>query len=263
MPEIHSLVSMLSPPDWLPSLKYVHPSLKGFFPVKEVITPQAGRIHKFLANWKLITNDQKILNIVKGWEIPLLDIPRQNKIPQDVKMNTLEDEAMDKEIESMLSKGAIREAIPKGDQFLSNVFVTPKGEGQFRPIINLKKLNEFVPYHHFKMEGLKDVKHLLKRGDWMCKIDLSDAYFSVPLGTRSRKFVRFNWKGKLYEFLCLAFGLGPGPRIFTKLMKVPIAILRRLGVRLVIYLDDILIMGSSQEEVTRARDTIIFFIIWV
>ena len=195
---------------------------------------------------------------MKGWEIPLMEIPQQKKIPQDVKMNSLEEMAMDKEIESMLSKGAIREAIPKEDQFLSNVFVTPKGEGQFRPIINLKKLNEFVPYHHFKMEGLKDVKHILREGDWMCKIDLSDAYFSVPLGTRSRKLVRFKWKGKLYEFLCLAFGLGPAPRIFTKLMKVPVAILRRLGIRLVIYLDDILIMGSTQEEVIRARDTMMY-----
>ena len=84
-----------------------------------------------------------------------------------------------------------------------------------RPIINLKALNKFFPHHHFKMEGLKDVKFLLQKGDWMCKLDLKDAYFSVPLGTRSRKLVRFRWKEKLYEFLCLAFGLGPAPRIFT------------------------------------------------
>ena len=107
---------------------------------------------------------------------------------------------MDKEIESMLSKGAIREAIPKGDQFLSNVFVTPKGEGQFRPITNLKKLNEFVPYHHFKMEGLKDVKHLLRQGDWMYKIDLTDACFSVPLGTRSESLSDSDGKGSCTSF---------------------------------------------------------------
>ena len=103
-------------------------------------------------------------------------------------------------------------------------------EGEYRPIINLKGLNQFVPYLHFKMEGLKDVKNLLKKGDWMCKMDLKDAYFSVPLSPRSRKLVRFQWKGILYEFLSLAFGLGPAPRVFTKLMKVPISILRKLGV---------------------------------
>ena len=251
-------VSMLSSPDWLPNLKHVHPALINLFPLREVTAPQAGRTAKFLANWKLITSDRAILNIVKGWVIPLLRTPSQSKIPHSIKMNKVEEQAMDLEIKSMLAKGAIREAIPKETQFLSNVFVTPKGEFQFRPIINLKVLNSYVPYHHFKMEGLKDVKFLLRKGDWMCKIDLKDAYFSVPLSTQSRKWVRFNWKGKLYEFLCLAFGLGPAPRIFTKLMKVPVALLRRLGIRLVIYLDDMLIMGSSQEEVMKARDTIMF-----
>ena len=173
-------------------------------------------------------------------------------------MNSLEEEAMDKEVKSMLAKGAIRVAIPKTDQFLSNVFVTPKGEGEFRPIINLKGLNHYVPYHHFKMEGLKDVKNLLRKGDWMCKMDLKDAYFSVPLSTRSRKLVRFQWKGILYEFLCLAFGLGPAPRVFTKLMKVPISILRKLGVCLVIYLDDLLIMAPSIEKLKMARDTTMY-----
>ena len=101
----------------------------------------------------------------------------------------------------MLEKGAIRVAIPKPDQFLSNIFVTPKGDtDQFRPIINLKHLNKYVPYLHFKMEGLKDLKNILKEGDWMCKLDLKDAYFSVPLNPKSRKLIRFVWKGVLYEF---------------------------------------------------------------
>ena len=46
--------------------------------------------------------------------------------------------------------------------------------------------------------------------------------------------------------------------IFTKIMKVPISMLRRLGIRLIIYLDDILIMASSKEELIAARDTTIF-----
>ena len=118
----------------------------------------------FLENWKRITRDQVILGMVKGWEIPLLDTPIEGKIPHGIKMNSLENRAMNLEVESMLEKGAIRVAIPKPDQFLSNVFVTPKGEDQFRPIINLKKLNQYIPYHHFKMEGLKDVKNILRPG---------------------------------------------------------------------------------------------------
>ena len=43
------------------------------------------------------------------------------------------------------------------------------------PIINLKHLNRFVKSEHFKMEGLHTVKSLLRRNDWMAKIDLKVA----------------------------------------------------------------------------------------
>ena len=69
---------------------------------------------------------------------------------------------------------------------------------------------------------------------------------------------RFQWEGMIYEFMCLAFGLGPAPRILIKLMKVPVAVLRRLSIRLIIYLDDILLMGVSLEAIEMARDNIIF-----
>ena len=126
---------MLPHPTWLSSLSNVHPMIKGVFPVTEVTSPLAGRIQKFLVNWKLLTSDKEVLNIVKGWEIPLEGKPSQSQNPHAIKMNSMEERAMDMEVDSMLKKGAIREAIVKPDQFLSNVFVTPKSDGQFRPII--------------------------------------------------------------------------------------------------------------------------------
>ena len=42
--------------------------------------------------------------------------------------------------------------------------------------------------------------------------------------------------------------------VFSKLLKAPTALLRRLNIRLIIYLDDILIMGQSQSEIDMARE---------
>ena len=89
---------------------------------------------------------------------------------------------------------------------------------------------------------------------------VKDAYYCVPLQKISRKYVRFRWSGNLYEFLCLCFGLGPAPRIFTKLLKIPIAILRRINIRMIIYLDDKFLMGHSIEEISMCRDTVIFLL---
>ena len=44
---------------------------------------------------------------------------------------------------------------------------------------------------------------------------------------------------RLYQFTCLPFGLRSSPRIFTKVLKPLLVYLRALGVRLLVYLDDI------------------------
>ena len=119
--------------------------------------------------------------------------------------------------------------------------------GGFRPIVNLKPINKFIKYEHFKMENLQAVRFLLREGDWMVKVDLKDAYLTVSIHSPHQKFVRFQWQGRIFEFSCLAFGLAPAPRIFTNILKVVMAFVRKQGVRLVIYLDDILIINESRE----------------
>ena len=54
--------------------------------------------------------------------------------------------------------------------------------------------------------------------------------------------------GTLYEFFCRCFGLCPPPLIFTKSMKAPIALLRRLNIHLITYLGDMLIMVRLVQE---------------
>ena len=69
-----------------------------------------------------------------------------------------------------------------------------------------------------------------------------------------------SWSGNLCEFLYLCFGLGPAPRIFTKLLKIPLSVLRRINIRIGIYLDDMLIMDQTTEEILMSRDTINFLL---
>ena len=56
--------------------------------------------------------------------------------------------------------------------FISNIFLVPKDEERWRLILNLKSLNDFMAYEHFKMEDIRCVKDLLSRGDHMCTLDL-------------------------------------------------------------------------------------------
>ena len=67
----------------------------------------------------------------------------------------------------MLRKGAIHLVHSKESQFLSNLFLVPKNDGGKRPVINLKALNSFIPYSHFKMEGMHLLKDLLRKNNFM------------------------------------------------------------------------------------------------
>ena len=216
-----------------------------------------GRLAYCLDNWKLLTQDSQVLQSVAGFHIPFVEAPVQSMEPPCYQQGGQEDTLIEEEIQSMLDKGAISMVQPVDRQFVSPLFLVPKKDGSQRPVINLKKLNQFVEYQHFKMEGLHLLKDLIQPGDFMIKVDLKDAYFSVPVCQEHQKFLRFRWQGKLYQFHCLPFGLGPAPRIFTKVMRPVIAFLRRLGVRVIVYLDDMIIMNQSREGLLKDRNSLL------
>ena len=164
------------------------------------------------------------------------------------------------EIDNTLEKRAICQTSHLKKEFWSNVFLVGKKDKRKRPVINFKHLNQFIPYQHFKMEGLLCLREMLQKDDFMWKLDMKDAYFSVTLHQSSRKYVKFLWSGSLYEFLCLCFGLGPATRIFTKLLKVFISVLRGMNIGVIIYLDDMFLMGQTMEEILMSRDTTILLL---
>ena len=132
----------------------------------------------------------------------------------------------------MLQKNAVEKVKTlKSDnkQFFSTLFIRPKKDGGLRPIFNLKKMNSFTVYEHFKMEGFHMIKNILKPNDFLCKIDLKDAYICIPIHQTHRPYLRFRWGDPVMQYRSLPFGLVSGPRLFTKLMKPVVAILRRLG----------------------------------
>ena len=98
------------------------------------------------------------------------------------------------------------------------------------------------------METIRTAIQLLRPNCFMASIDLKDAYFSAPIAKEHRKFLRFTWQQKVYEFTCLPFGLASAPRVFTKVMKPLIASLRQRGHESCDYIDDSLLVGQSFKE---------------
>jgi hypothetical protein len=60
--------------------------------------------------------------------------------------------------------------------------------------------------------------------------------------------LRFEWDNNLYQFTCYPNGLGPCPRKFTKLMKVPLSHLREIGHFIMGYIDDFFLKGQGKQK---------------
>lgn len=55
------------------------------------------------------------------------------------------------------------------------------------------------------MENLDTVRSLLRKGDWLAKIDLKDAYLTVPINSSHGKFLRFQWQDKFFLIFLFTF----------------------------------------------------------
>lgn len=217
--------------------------------IHDLTTFKAGKLRDFLPCWRKITSDSNILNYVCGVKIAFEEnlVPVQTHYRPSV-FNCHDEQIVQKEITTLLSKGVIQYSSHEQGEFISTIFLRPKPDGSFRMILNLKQFNQSVEYHHFKMDTLETVVKLVKPGCYMASVDLKDAYYTVPIHPDHQKFLKFEFKGQLYKYACLPNGLSSAPRIFTKMLKPVYTTLHNQGYISVGYIDDSYLQGDTISE---------------
>ena len=195
-----------------------------------------------------MTQDIFIIRTLKGFKIPFVSVPVQLMEPAVKNISASETQILSSLVAEYEKLGAISESNEEEGQFVSNIFSTPKSDGSYRLIFNLAPLNEFIDCPHFKLEDYRNVRALIARNDYMAKIDIKHAYFHVPVAVEFRKYLKFRFNSKLYEFTSLPFGLSLAPWLFSKLMKPVVTYLRDGNFINSIFLDDIWLAGSNYEN---------------
>ena len=221
--------------------------------------PVGGGLAHFAQNWAKITDDKWVLSVVrKGYRIPLLKHPILS--PDPVFFQQPLSQQLEEEVASLLSKGAVEEIIPECPGYYSRIFLVPKKNGKLRLIIDLSVLNHFVHTQTFKMETQRKVKDAVQLNDWAFSLDLTDAYLHIPIHRRSRKYLRFTLRGRVYQFKALPFGLSTSPYAFTRLMNVMATFLRRKAITLHPYLDNWLARNQNHRRLLEHRQFILSLI---
>ena len=199
-----------------------------------------------------------------GIDLELKCDPVPNSPSQYSLENEIEHAAWLKQINRLKHIGSVRRLEPEelSTAFFAPMFVVPKKDSpEFGCIYNMRYLNKYIKYKHFKLKGLPVVRDLLRRNDFMTKVDLQDAYLHCAIKQAHQRYLAFvDDNEEFWCFLVLPFGLTSAPRWFTKIMKEVMGFFRRCGIRLTIYFDDIVIFtevvnGDFEAARTKARET--------
>ena len=212
------------------------------------VTALAGRTKYFVPAWREITADKQILEMVQGCPVEFKSMPKQLSSAHPFSLNPIEREIISTEVDKLLSKGVIEQTTHLEGEFISTIFVRKKKDNTYRKILNLKDLNYSVEKKHFKMDTFLSAVNLVKQNCYMGSVDLRDAYYTIPISVKYRKYLRFEWQGKLYQYTCLPNGLSSAPQSFTKILKPVYSSLCSKGHVNVGYIDDSYLQGDTYGE---------------
>ena len=133
----------------------------------------------------------------------------------------------------------------------NRLFLVPKPNNKWRPILDLSHLNPFLKTEKFKMETPETIRTSLQGGEWVTSIDFKDAYFHIPIQEQSRKYLRFHVQEQTYQFKALPFGLSTAPLEFTVIAKKVKLMATCQGIRTHQYLHDWLVRAGSHQVCLR------------
>lgn len=137
--------------------------------------------------------------------------------------------------------------------FESAVFTVPKSDGGHRLCTDFRALNAFVQIPKFQMEGTQQVAELIQRNDFAMLVDLKDCYLTMGVHPGQRRYCRFRAPdGTRYQWKTVSFGMAEAPQICTKLLRPLIKILKGLGIRCLIYIDDLLILHQDRVQLAKS-----------
>jgi hypothetical protein len=99
-----------------------------------------------------------------------------------------------------------------------------------------------------RIHSMSALREIIETDGHITKIHLKDAYTVVPISVESRRYLSFKHEGVVYQYKPLPFGISVAPRIFFKLMRFALEPLRKQGIRLVYFLDDVCLLVKAKRR---------------
>ena len=223
--------------------------------------PVGARLQKFWESWLNLGAGPKVVQIPKeGYTLPFRIWPKLTRSPTVIScyVNPQRNSYLLEALHQLIDKNAVEPVKNKTSlSFFNRLFLVPKPNNKWHPILDLSHLNPFLKTEIFKMETPETIRTSLQRGEWVTSIDFKDAYFHIPIQEQSRKYLRFHVQGQIYQFKALPFDLSTAPLEFTVVAKEVKLMATFEGIRIHQYLDDWLVRGRSHQVCFRHTQNLV------
>ena len=155
--------------------------------------------------------------------------------------------AADTLIQELLDKKLIT---PSKSPWASPIVMVKKKNGSYRMCIDFRLTNMKLKADGYPLPRIQSSLDCLSNAKWFCSNDMTAGYWQIRMDPNSCEKTAFCHQngpsGGLYEWLVMPFGLKTAPGCFQRLMDKLLSDLRYIS--LLVYLDDILVFGSTFEE---------------
>ena len=163
--------------------------------------PVGARLQNFWQTWLDLGAGPKVIQILReGYTLPFRIRPKLTRSPTVISryVNPHRNSYLLEALHQLIDKNAVELAQnQKSLGFFNRLFLVPKSNNKWRPILDLSKLNLFLKVEKFKMETPETIRTSLQEGEWVTSIDFKDAYFHIPIqetGMRSGPLCALLWR---------------------------------------------------------------------
>ncbi len=204
----------------------------------------------------ILTNHQQLfrkeLGTLKGMEAQIH--VSSNAQPRYFKPRPLPyslKEKVEKELERLQHAGVIKAV--QFSEWAAPIVPVVKTDGSIRVCGDYSvTVNAVSKLDNYPLPRVNDLFTAMSGGVLFSKLDLTHAYQQLQLSEDSKKYTTINTTKGLFQYQRLPFGISSAPAIFQRTME---CLLQDLpGV--VVYLDDVLVTGSTKEEHIRNLDSV-------
>ncbi|GAB5537882.1 MAG: hypothetical protein Rubg2KO_41310 [Rubricoccaceae bacterium] len=181
---------------------------------------------------------------------PAQDLPRQEDL-----------QWIHQQLAAMTRSGAIRPATPREVAAWSPLFSIPKSTpGKRRLICDAREVNKMVPAAPpLEFPTIRRIRPQLRQGMWAAVVDIRSGYVHVKAHPEAQPWLGIQdpLTGQPLVYQTAPFGLAVSPYLFCTTLAQTLADPRLKEIRASAYIDDLLLLGETKEQVTRDLVTLL------